>query len=185
MIFIKAHKIEILVGLITSFVFNMIVILWSKGSALGLEILKKSYYLTLANMSTFELVASLIAALLGGLYGILSAAIVFFVRSVLCSKKEEKIRFSGNIESHRKSLIAPFSVGVAICILMLILFTVYIFVPATLYDKYQKNLTEIRPYITEAECNQIQSEWVQIKDKNDYKEICVWIENIKKKNKLK
>lgn len=184
MTFLKTHKIEILVGLLTSFAFEMLVVLWNKGSAWGIEILRESYYLTLASMSTLELVAGLMSAFLGVLLGIFSSLIELFVRKVLLSRKGKKTIYFQNVESHQKLLIGFFIVGTVACILTFALYTVYILMPAALYGKYQKNLIEIRPYITEDEYNRVQSKWVQIKEKDDYEEICKWIENVKQKNEL-
>lgn len=185
MIFLKTHKIEILVGLLTNFTFQIIIMLWSKGSIWGLEILKGAYYLVLAEMSTFQLVAGLMGALLGALLGMFSSVVVFFAKRIIRRKKGNKITFFKNIESYKKVLTGLLITDIIICGLMFIVFIVYIIVPASIYGKYQQNLTEIRPYITEDESKQIQSKWVQIRNKKDYQEICMRIEKIKQKNELK
>lgn len=184
--FLKRHKIEILVGLLTSFIFQMILILWNKGSTFGISFLIDAYYYTLASMSTFEIVANMFSAFAGVLIGVFAGIFVFLIKLGFPIKnRKEKTSTTPEIFRKNEQIVVGSSVvGIVLCFLLFLIFLIYIILPAGVYGRFQKDCTMIRPYITEYESEEIQSKWVQIQNREDYKEVCDWIKNIKEENNL-
>ena len=184
--FLKRHKIEILVGLLTSFIFQMILILWNKGATFGVSFLVDAYYYTLASMSTFDMVANMFSAFAGVLIGVFAGAFVFLIKLWFHIKnRKKKPATTPEMFRRNEQIFIGLSIaGCVLCVLLFLTFLIYIILPAGVYGRFQKDCTMIRPYITEYESEEIQSKWVQIQNREDYKEVCDWIKNIKEENNL-
>lgn len=60
----------------------------------------------------------------------------------------------------------------------------YMIAPHVLKDTFDRTITMIRPYTSEATINELESEWVQMKTYSDYSEIDHYMEEIRAKNNI-
>lgn len=75
-----------------------------------------------------------------------------------------------------------------ILILLMIVFYIvlilFVFMPMTIRDKFDQDITIIYPYVGEQQVLQLKSDWVQMRSKTDYASIYEYIDTAKEENNL-
>lgn len=107
-----------------------------------------------------------------------------------CERKPENPA-SKESESAVKNLIAEAkhlgykAMGVAALLIVVYLFSqIAIVKPAQLWSDFQNDITMIAPYIESHELLQLRSEWVRMRNKEDYVTLYQYIDGVKQTNNL-
>lgn len=92
-----------------------------------------------------------------------------------------------NGENQKKNRTHPVLIDVfnlLLCLVFLIYTVLFIIVPTQLWNRYELSVTQITPYVGEKEIAMVRSKWVSMKTKDDYNDIVLFIDGVKKENHL-
>lgn len=208
--FLSKHKSEIYVGIIVFLITSTITAIfnWFKISApsigkTALDFLLNIMYTLASQESHSSLIRSIISIAIYSYFAyVLSNCVKSFtlVREVnrganyeekekqskvsYQSNQKEKFRNNSDLKTRSKKL-RNMSILLAFIILIFTLSLYYIYIiPNQVWNKFELDLTMIRPYVDEAEIEHLKSDWVCMRSRDDYLEIYQVINTIKQTNEL-
>ena len=83
----------------------------------------------------------------------------------------------------KKMRLGLWSLGLLIIFYFFYFFIIYI-VPAGIWHGFERDITQITPYVEEHEVQRLRSDWVSMRTEDDYKEIYDYISSVKSDNNL-
>lgn len=171
--FLRKNKVAIIVGLITSGIWQLFLGVFQIIPIVGTKAIKsieELYYITLAGFSTVQVIGAVLGIIMGAFEGMFVGGILGLL--VLKHYRKKKAQ-----AAKKKSTIAPL---VIVCIAYCIFIGGASFFFDSLLKKYngfQNDLTRIKPYVSEKQIIKLEADWVNMHNKEDYKQICKSINN--------
>lgn len=193
----KKHKSEIIVGVIVTFICNIIssVKNWivNESPKIGvtfLESVLNAIYCAAATYTADTAFKSLLTMIIGLLLGFMAVITISSITKEnkivgFLSKNISKVK-TADKKSSRETL--RFKIGVIFAFIiyavMLLFGCLVITTPSTIYNKFERDLTMIAPYVENQQILELKSDWVLMKSWEDYQEIYEIIDEVKKTNDL-
>lgn len=98
-------------------------------------------------------------------------------------KKEDTVNVRDVIRKGKKQ--GKYAVAILIYMFLGYAFFLYsVYVPANLWNTFERDITMIYPYVGEKIIHELESDWVSMRSKEEYLEICTYIDKVKKENSL-
>lgn len=210
--FLNQHKSEILVGIIVFFITSILslVINWFNTSVplLGETVIDYAMnilYTTSAQQSDSTFIRDILSNLLwSSVIYILILSIKAFRLIGRSNKTLQQIAYIGNIKSQKVDLDTNSKVdknkndlkventklkkttALLLILTFLLIFLVYFayITPNQIWTKFEQDITLIKPYVHNSEIDELRSNWVRMRSKDDFTEIYAVINNIKQMNNL-
>ena len=184
---INNNKSALIVGLVTSLIWQGFIFFAGFIPQVGPNILKNIdnlIYFKAATMSSDYMLSQVFSMILGIFIGGATCSIFIFLfdkadKLFKKIKKQSSNKLDVIPKREHNSLIFP-----TVCFIMLSILFGTNMVCYNLKMRFDLDMTSIKPYILEQEFNKLNSDWTQMKNKDDYKSIYNEIDIIQEQNQL-
>lgn len=193
----KKHKSEIIVGVIVTFICNIIsgVKNWivNESPKIGvtfLESVLNAIYCAAATYTADTAFKSLLTMIIGLLLGVMAVITISSITKEnkivgFLSKNISKVK-TADKKSSRETL--RFKIGMIVSYFAYAIFLLFVCLavatPSAIYNEFDRDLTMIAPYVENQQILELKSEWVSMKGWEDYQEIYEIIDEVKVLNDL-
>lgn len=201
--FWKDHKTEILIGIgasiIATIILNSVNLFVKTAPSVGvsfIDTLRNNFYASAASYTDARIPTILCSFLLGIFLGIIFNLMIFVNKAIhkaskVRSKKDSvPVSDSSDNKTRKKEKVDMrelrflFNLSCFASIILLILAFVYGGLPMDVYQKFNKDITIITPYVEDNEIDLLKSKWVLMENYTDYLEIYNEIDRIKDANQI-
>lgn len=178
------NKNSLFVGVVGSLIWQILVFTSGYIPQAGINVIR-----TLENMIYFNSSAISSASMINLLFSMILGVFLFggtyriidFIVDKILNKLKKKQSNNTDISKIGKKILNNLQISFMLLFLLLGLNMISF----NLKIKYDLDMISIKPYISEMEFNKLNSKWIQMKEKNDYREIYKVIKRIQEENQLK
>lgn len=181
---LRQNRDNIISGIIASIIFTILPKIISMTPAFGgsiYSLLVNIIYSYSASWNS-EMMSSLIFSMFFAL--VLSSTVIRIVFNCNNRRREKRYNNEETISKEIAKIKKRIKVYKSIRCLFTVIFILFIYYPMVLFHRFENDLIAIRPYIRDEEYYLIQSNWVQMKSKDDYDEIYERINDVIQQNGL-